>query len=37
MLNYDPQVLPLSWAVLGGATVLFFAVTGLLLERTRAD
>jgi hypothetical protein len=36
MLNYEDSWLLYSWGVLGGMTILFFMVTAVLLERTKA-
>ncbi|MBT7189173.1 MAG: ABC transporter permease, partial [Anaerolineae bacterium] len=37
MLNYDDERLLESWGVLFGMSILFLTITGVLLERTKAD
>ena len=37
MLNYEDNMLFTSWGVLFGMSVLFLTITGVLLERTKAD
>ena len=37
MLNYDDDRLLESWGVLFGMSILFLTITGVLLERTKAD
>lgn len=37
MLNYDDDMLLKSWAVLGGMSIFYLLITGILLARTKAD